>query len=157
MQLTNGVEVLQFSQDANDYVEFNAVTTDTWAGGAFLYHDGTNLKKYAPADTTAHFTLQPKLIGIASAGKKTGENKAIVCLKATVLMDSTALGVGVDMVIKYTVATDKYTAYQGALYNTDFNPDITLAGAFCVGLAAAEESDYRGKFAISGSAHLAAL
>ncbi len=158
-QLKNGVEVIQKSTDDNDYVVLKAVAADVWEQDAFLYFDNTSetVKKFVPADTTETQANQAKIIGIAQSGKKDGDITAVVCLKATVLMDSTAVDVGEEMVVKYNATTARYSAHEGAAYNTAIEPDITLTLDFLTGLVTANESDGRAKLLVDGRARFNAL
>lgn len=158
-QLKNGVEVIQKSQDNNDYVVLKAVAADVWEQDAFLYFDNTSetIKKFAPADSTATEASQALIIGIAQAGKKAGDTTAIVALEATVLMPSTAVDVGEEMAVVYDAATGLYSAHEGTAYNTAVEPDITLSLNFLVGLDTEEAADGRARLAVDGRARFNAL
>jgi len=158
-QLVNGIEVIQPSKENTDYVVLAAVVTDTWYQSDFLYWDtsANKVKKYAPADSTAHTTNQNAIIGIAGTGKVAGEDRAIVHMKATVLGDATSMILGADCVVVYTAATGKYSFWEEAGYNAMREPNITLASSFAVCADESAEADGRGKIRLDGVARLAAL
>lgn len=159
MQLTNGVEVLRWSPDSDDYITLKAAAADTWAPGAFLYYDSgsSTVKKFAPADSTAYGTNQDKIIGISSNGKVVGQIEAVVCKKATVLMDATTVLIGGPAVVCYVTATGKYFAWGGADYNTTHEPDITLSLDFLTFKDVALEADHRAILQVDGTARLLGL
>lgn len=157
MTLKNGVEVLRWSPDNEDTLSLKAYITDTWEQGAFLYWDGTYLRKFAPADSTAFGTNQSSIIGIASSGKLSGQIEATVCKKAEVLMDATTPLLGAAAVVCYTAATGKYYAYEGAAYNVAYEPDITLTLDFLTFKQPAVEADHRCVMQIDGTARFLAL
>ena len=158
-QVVNGIEVIQRSKDNNDYVVVPATATDVWAQDTPLYWDTSAnvVKAFVPADSTTGGLLQAALIGLAQAGKKTGEDKAVVCKKCTILADSTGQYLGARMVVLYNATTLKYSFYEDAAYDAAYEPDISLSGDFAVCAAEDVEADGRGKIFISGAAHLAGL
>lgn len=159
MQLENGVEVLRWSPDAEDYITLKAVAAETWEQGVFLYWDSASstIKKYAPADSTAHGTNQAKIIGISSNGKRAGATNAVVCKKAEVLMDATTPLLGAQAVVFYDATTGKYSAIEGATYNTRYEPDISLTLDFLTFKCDVIEADHRAIMQIDGTARLLGL
>lgn len=157
MDLSNGVEVLKWSSNNDDYKELPAVSSDTWKQGAFLYFDGTTVKPYVPADTTVGSSLQNSIFAIAAAGKVAGEIKASVCLTADVLIAGNTPLLGAQAVILYNATTGKYSAKEGAAYNTSYEPDITLTGDFLTFGAVALEADGRITMHVDGWTRFKAL
>jgi hypothetical protein len=64
---------------------------------------------------------------------------------------------GKEAVVVYTAASGRYSAYGGSQYNTDIDPDITLANDFLVGGGAANEADGRMEYTVNGLARFNAL
>jgi hypothetical protein len=157
MQLSNGVEVLQWSASNDDYKIMPAVGADTWKQGAFLYFDGTNVKPFVPADTTVGGPLQAKIFAIASNGKAVGETKSIACLHAQILMAATNPLLGADAVVVYNATTGKQTAYEGGAYNTAYEPDVTLTGTALVFDSPTLEADGRIRMTFDGWIRFRAL
>jgi len=155
----NGVEALLPSQDANDFIKLPATAADVIEKDAFIYWDtsGNVAKKFTPTDATDLYVKQNLLIGIASAGKKAQDTEIIVCVKAKILIDATNCVLGQDFVILYSLTSYKYSAYEGALYNTDYNPDITLTGSFAVAVSEGVDAVGKGEILIDGHARLALL
>jgi len=157
--ILNGIEVLQWANDNLSYKVLPATLATTWGQGDLLYWDTSAnvVKPYIPTDTTTGGALQASLIGIAQAGKKAGENTAIVALKAVILADVTGtVFVGANMVPLYNTTTGKYSFQEDSAYDAAYEPDLSLSGTFAV---CAENSavSSKCKININGEAHFNAL
>lgn len=158
--ILNGIEVLQWANDNLSYKVLPAAVSSTWGQGDLLYWDTTanEVKKYAPADTTAGGALQASLIGIAQAGKKSGETTAIVALKAVILATVTGtVWAGCKMVPLYNTTTLKYSFQEDSAYDAAYEPDLSLSGDFAVCAVNEDDADLKCKININGESHFNAL
>jgi hypothetical protein len=158
-QQLNGIEVLQWSNDLTTLLNLPAVVTDTWYQADILYWDTSSntVKKFAPADSTAGGALQRSIIGIASAGKSSGENTATAALRALILADASHGVLGATMNVKYDATTLRYSFQEDTAYDSEHEPDVTLTLAFATCFAETTEKDRRMKIRIDGLARYAAL
>jgi hypothetical protein len=158
-QVANGIEVLQRSNDLTSYRKLPALATSTWEQDAVLYWDTSAnvVKKFAPADSTEVASLQSSIIGLAQAGKKSGENEAMVAMEATILADASNINLGAKLVVKYNATNGRYTFHEDSAYDTAIDPDISLTLNFAVCVSETAEADGRSKIAINGLARFNAL
>jgi len=160
MQLGNGVEIISPSIDPSDIINLPVAAAGEIAQGAFVYWDtSANLiKAYEPTDSTAHGTSQGLIIGVLSAGKKVNDTEAVVLMKGTVLMDATNATLGLDAVVYFDYSGGgKYRAIEEGWYNSQKEPDITLANSFLLFKQNSADADGRAKLEFNGRARFAAL
>jgi len=155
MYLSNGVEVLQWSNLQSDFLKLKADSTNTWEQGTFLQWDSSALKikPWHPSDTTeAAASSQAAVIGIASAGKKSGDTDAVVALvaKALIDVDSTNSLAGLQMAVVYDSTTGLYSVDSATNYNVTYNVDLTLTNDFIV---CADNTAYTDKLVVLIDGH----
>lgn len=159
MQYVNDVEVLQPSADNNDYVRLPAAVADVWADGDFIKSTAAGvISKFAPTDSTTTADQQNYIIGISSGGKRAGDNLALVCKKATILIpaDSTNNNLGATAVIVYDYAA-KYSVKENVAWQASTFPLFTNSNDFAIYAEQGRESDGRIKVLIDGNARINAL